>query len=94
MRFAAALVAALLLAACDRAVGRLQGGDAAPLLDVPRQVVWSGPLLAVPGPRWDRHPPADGGWRFRAFARILCLVREAASDPLVFELRPDESLEV
>ncbi len=83
------LAATILLAACDRTSGRRVGGKTGPLLDVPRQVVWSGPLLAVPGPRWDLHPADGGRWRFRAFARILCLVREAASEPLVFDLRPD-----
>ncbi len=83
------LAAVLALPACDRDPGPVVG-DGRPLLDVPQQVVFQGPLLAVPGPRWDRHPPEDGRWRFRAFGRILFLLRQAGSGPLVFDLLADD----
>ena len=84
--------AALLLSACGPGTGGpgMDGGVPAALLDVPRQVVFGGPLLVVPGPRWDRHPPEAGRWRFRAFARILCLMREEGVGPLVLDLAPDD----
>ena len=86
------LAAILLLTACDRGDSdrraTVEGGPAA-LVDVPGQIVFPGPLLVVPGPRWDRHPPEDGPWRFRTFARILCLVREDGEGPLVLDLLPD-----
>ncbi len=85
------LTAAALLVACGPASGPpADGGVSGPLLDVAQRIFFRGPLLAVPGPRWDEHPPEGGRWRFRTFARILCLVRQAAGGPLVIDLEPDD----
>lgn len=83
-------LAVLLLVACDGAgkVSETPAAGSRPLLDVPRQVLTEEPLLVVPGTRWDRHPAEDGVWRFRTFARILCLVREPTAVPLAIGVKP------
>ncbi|MEE8526236.1 MAG: sulfatase [Thermoanaerobaculia bacterium] len=83
-------IAAVLLTACGgggTSPGTPEAGSA-PLIDVPRRILTDDPVLVVPGTRWDRHPAADGQWRFRTFAKILCLVREPTASPLAIGFRP------
>lgn len=94
------VAAALVLAACGgpatdpgASVRRQEMAGRPPLHDVPRQILFEGPLLVVPGMKWEEHRrgagPAGGGWRFRTFARIHFLAREAPAAPLVLRLLPD-----
>lgn len=71
--------------------GDLQQGLRPPLLEVAPEILFPEPILVVPGTRWDNDPPAGDRWRFRTFAKILCVVRDAGEEALRVGLRPDRA---
>ena len=81
----AALVALFVpLLGCDRSTP-----PAEPLVELQDDLVFNGPLLIIPGSRWEPRP--GGRIAFRNRSSLLFWVREPLKEPLVLRLQPHRS---